>query len=131
QPLSHYNLARAREWSRVAPHAVDDVDGQQQPGQILQQHNRQLGRRVDAADLLAKYNRDVRQHNRAVNDAGNTNPLLSLAIGIDGNRVERPKEQGINPDGGFPPGGPGNDQRIECASPPVDEIDGSMSWPDG
>ncbi len=35
-----FRSSREREWFGVTPHAIDDVDGEKQPGQIGEQHNR-------------------------------------------------------------------------------------------
>src|SRR5690348_10154173 len=96
------------EWSRAAPHPVDDVNGEKQPGQILQQDDLRMWRSVGTTELFAQYNDNVCHHHRTVDDAGDADPLFALAVGINGDDVEGAKEEGIDPYSGFPPGRPGN-----------------------
>ena len=113
------------------PHAVDDVDGKKQPGQILKQHDLRVWRGVGAAELFAEYDDDVCQHYGAIDDAGDANPLFASDVGVEGEEIERAEEEGIDPDGGLPPRGPGDDERVECTPIPVDKIDKGVWRPDG
>src|SRR5579863_875696 len=66
-----------------APHAIDDVDGEEQPGQICQQDHGQVRRGVRPRDLLAENDRHVSQHHRAIDDTGKANPLFSFDVGVN------------------------------------------------
>jgi hypothetical protein len=83
----------------------------------------------EGPELFAEDDHDIGDHHGAIDDTWNTNPLFVFTVGIDGEEVERAKEEGIDPDGGFPLRGSGDDKRVECASPPVDQIDECVWWP--
>src|SRR5262249_51624480 len=65
---------------------------------------------------------DVGHEHGSPDDAGNTDPLAPFEIRIGRQRVEGAEADRVYPDGRLPPRRPRDQQWVEGATPPMDEI---------
>ncbi len=85
---------------------------------------------MGAERLLEADDEDVGHHHAAPDEAPVADPVLALDEGEDRRRVEGEEEDGVDPDGGPPPGRAGHQGRVEVRAVPVDQVHEGRRRPD-
>ncbi len=108
---------------RTQSHAENDIQRHEQPRQIEQQHDNRLRCRIFPGKFLDQDDDHVTEHHPAVDQAGRPDPFFASGEGVQRDHVKRPEEQHVDPDCGFPPGRPRDQDWIEGVAVVVDRVD--------
>ena len=74
---------------------------------------------------------DIRDHDRGVDNRGDSDPFASPGVGVYGDDVEGTEEECVDPDGLAPPHGPRHEQGIVIGAEPVREVHDGPRRPNG
>ncbi len=120
--------ARPRE-RMLACHAKDGAKRQGEPGNVEQQHDREVRRRVDAVVLLGQDDQHDCAHGSRPDQRGYPDPLPAATDRVDGGDIERAVPEHVDPDRHTPERGPGHEQRIVLLAVGVDHVDDRVRRP--
>src|SRR5262252_6512962 len=131
-----YAISRGREWIRVPAliwsgsmsavvliilaeeyngiHATPHfpIVRQREPGNVEQQHDREMRGRVDSVVFLGQDDQHDGAHRAGPDQSRNADPLATAADCINRGHVERPVPQHVDPDSHAPERWPGHEQRV-------------------